>query len=347
MSIYRNLIIIFILIWTVSGSIDAMASGETTKAGTAAAQFLSIGVGARAQAMAGASAAVMGDVTALYWNPAGIAAIKNISWTGTHTRWFADITHQFTGVAIPVSRNSTLGFSATLLNMDEEEITTIDNPQGIGLFWDASDISVGISYATQLTDRFAIGVTGKYVYEKIYNETASTFAIDLGSNLNTGFRGISIGMSFTNFGGDLQLEGRDLIRAYDPNPANSRNDDVDVRLHTQPWPLPVNFRVGIAMKLLGDQTDCAMKSAHHDILLLVDANHPNDTRENVRLGLEYEIYKLFALRGGYKINEDLAKFTVGGGIKVQLSQTRFTFDYALASYGELDYVNYLSFGLSF
>jgi len=320
---------------------------ETTKAGTAAAQFLKIGVGAQAQAMGGVLAGISGTVASLYWNPAGIADINQVAWLGTHTNWLADVTHQFTGLVVPLGHHSALGFSATLVNMGEEEITTIENPQGTGLFWDAADLALGIAYAVQLTDRFRIGVTGKYIHQKIYHETAATFALDVGTLLRTGFKGLSIGMCFSNFGGDLQLEGRDLIRAYDPNPANSRNDDVDARLHTESWPLPVNFRVGIAIELIGDTPTHFIRSKHQRVTLAIDANHPNDAAENIRFGLEYEIRRLIIFRSGYKFNEDLVNFTFGGGLKFNLQATQFIIDYALAAYGELDYVNFVSLGCSF
>lgn len=338
---------IYLVLMIVFLATQLTAAEETTKAGTAAAQFLKIGVGARAQALGGAFVGITGDVNAIYWNPANIAAVDQVSWTGTHTRWFADITHQFTALVIPMGDVSALGFSATLVSMDDEEITTIEEPTGTGLFWSAQDIAVGISYARKITDRFSIGVTGKYVYQQLHNETASTVALDVGSSLYTGFKGITIGMSFTNFGGDLKLSGRDLIRAYDPNPANSRNDDVDTRLHTEPWPLPVNFRVGIVMEIVGTNEDNFFNSNNHRVLLAMDANHPNDAAENLRGGLEYELYKMFSLRGGYVLNEGLVDFTFGMGLNVNIGRTAFLFNYALASYGDLENVNYLTFGLEF
>jgi len=335
---------IFIILFC---SVNVYASGETTKAGTSAAQFLKIGVGARAQALGGAFAAVSHDASSIYWNPAGIASIDEITWSGSHTQWFAEITHQFTAIVVPISRSAALGFSATLLTMDEEEITTIDQPSGTGLFWDASDLAIGVSYATQLTDRFSIGLTGKYISQKIFNESASTYALDVGTMLDTGFHGVVIGMSFTNFGGDLQLEGRDLIRAYDPNPANSRNDDVDSRLHTEPWPLPVNFKVGLALDLVGNEADNFFQMKNHRLMLAMDANHPNDAAENLRFGLEYTLYDMISFRGGYMTNDDLAQFTFGAGLDVDVNRKSFRIDYALASYGELENVNYISFGFGF
>ena len=39
-------------------------------------EFLAIGVGARAHGMSGAQAAIASDVTAAYWNPAGLTEIS-------------------------------------------------------------------------------------------------------------------------------------------------------------------------------------------------------------------------------------------------------------------------------
>lgn len=322
-------------------------AGETTKAGTAAAQFLKIGVGARAQATGGAFVAVAGDISSLYWNPAGIANISKICWSGTYTNWLADLTHQFSGLIIPLNGNSVVGLSATFLSMGAEEITTLEEPSGTGLFWDASDLAAGISYATQLTDFFSIGITGKYIYQRIYHETASTIALDVGTLLQTPFHGLRIGMSFTNFGGDLQLNGRDLMRGYDLNPSNSRNDAVDARLGTEPWPLPVNFRVGIALELMGNRPENFWQTRHHQILFLMDANHPNDATENVCTGFEYTAFRKFALRGGYQINTDLVSFSFGGGLKIPLRTSIVTIDYALANFSEFNYVNYFSISMDF
>jgi long-subunit fatty acid transport protein len=96
---------------------------ETNKAGTTAAQFLKIGVGARGTAMAGAVSAVIDDASALYWNPAGLLELSRLSLHATHTKWIADIDHEYAGLVVPVGDNSRLGISATLLTVGEIEIT--------------------------------------------------------------------------------------------------------------------------------------------------------------------------------------------------------------------------------
>lgn len=316
------------------------------KMGTAAAQFLKIGVGARAMALGGAYGAMANDATTVYWNPAGMVNLPRIAWTGTYTRWFADVAHQHTGLVVPWGPGAAVGFSAVLVSMDEEEITTETAPRGTGYYWDAHDVAVGLSYARWMTDRFALGVTVKYVAQRVWNESASTFAVDVGTYLNTGYKGLVIGMCFANFGGSLQLEGRDLIRPYDPNPASTQNSSVDARLHTQPWSLPVLFRVGVAMDVLG-KGDRLLSSEVNRLTVAIDGNHPNDDNEKLNVGLEYAWRESAFLRLGYGIGYDVAGFAYGGGVRVAVGGAVLRCDYALAPYGELDLVQYLTVGLEF
>lgn len=337
--------IIFIIISTLV--ISTFCFGQTfRKVGTSAAQFLKIGVGARALALGSAFGAVANDANTVYWNPAGMVNLNNISWTGSHTNWFADISHQYTALVIPMGNSSALGLSATFITMGEEEITTEADPQGTGFFWNANDIAVGISYARWMTNRFAIGVTMKYISQKIYNESASTFAVDVGTYLKTGYKGVIIGMCFSNFGGSLQLHGRDLIREYDPNPDNTLNASVDTRLHTQPWPLPVNFRVGVAIDIMG-AGDRFVSSEDSRFTLAIDGTHPNDDSEKLNFGLEYAWQEMLFVRFGYGTGYDLIEFAYGGGLKFNIGGTTFVCDYALAPYGELDNVHHFTIGLEF
>ena len=55
-------------------------------------EFLSIGVGANSLGMSNASVAGVNDVTAGYWNPAGLTEVKDILQIGAmHAEYFAGI----------------------------------------------------------------------------------------------------------------------------------------------------------------------------------------------------------------------------------------------------------------
>ena len=199
----KKILTIFIIL---SVPITGFAGGFS-KVGTAVAQFLKIGVGARAVGMGESFAAVANDASTLYWNPAGITNLKTISVGVSHSQWFADISHDYAGLIIPLSTSDVIGISAIALNTGEQEVTTVEQPDGTGIFYDVSDVAVGLTYSRSLTDRFSVGLTVKYVQQTLYNEVANTIAIDLGSYLKTGFHNLVIAMCISNFGGNMQLEG--------------------------------------------------------------------------------------------------------------------------------------------
>ena len=177
------LLVLVCLLVLNTWSDNLRAQGNSNKSGTTAAQFLKIGVGARAMGMGGSFVAHADDIYSLYWNPAGLTKVEAVTISAVQTQWFADISHNFFGFVLPVDGSSAIGAQVITLNMDEIEITTIDDPHGTNEFYDASDLAIGLSYAKRLTNYFALGVTGKYIQQKIYNESASTFAFDIGLSL--------------------------------------------------------------------------------------------------------------------------------------------------------------------
>lgn len=308
-----------------------------SKAGTSAAQFLKIGIGPRATALAGSFSGLANDATALYWNPAGIAWINHRSIMASHTEWFADTNHEFAGVVIPISTSSTFGASFTVLSTPEMEQTTIEQPEGTGIFFDVQDIAVGVSFARRMTERFSFGVNVKFIQQKLFNESASTMAVDLGGMLHTGFRGLRLGIAMSNFGGKLRLDGRDLIVTYQNSPA---------KLETQSWSLPINFRLGMAIDLIGSREGFFLNESQR-FTMLVDGNNVNDAPESLSLGLEYSWNENFFLRGGYRLNHDLESFSGGMGFQFPLQRWMVQADYSLSAMGDLGYVNRIGLGFQF
>ena len=340
-------VILFYLFVVLFISTTLWGQGNTDKSGTTAAQFLKIGAGARMMGLAGASAAQVDDVYSLYWNPAGISKVNQVALGAAHTRWFADITHNFLGIVLPINENHAIGFQATFLSMDPIQITTINEPRGTGEFFEASDIAIGASYSTRPVDFLSLGVTAKFIQQSIYNESASAYALDFGSVLDIPWRGVKLGMQFSNFGSKMQLDGRDLVREFDLNPGNTLNTGVETRLRTLDWDLPVNFRVGLAMDLVGKNADGLLQNENSRLTLMVDGNHPADAAEYMNMGLEYGLNEVLMLRGGYRINRDVEKMFYGVGLNIPLSgASSFVFDYAIASFDELDYVHVFSANIS-
>lgn len=309
--------------------------------GTRAGQFLKFAVGARASAMGNSFAAVANDGSALFWNPAGIGNIKNNEFHLTHVDYLLDIAFDFAGLVVPVGKTTHLGFSAAALTMDDETQTSEADPEGeLGVKWGASSFALGITYTRTISDRFSVGITGKYIQENLVNSSAKTLAIDIGSLYDIGLSGLKIGMSMSNFGGKLKLGGRDLTqKEVDAFPTVGGNPGQSADLQVTSWSLPLNFRVGASLELFRRQSSF--------LLLAVDFNHPTDADERLNFGAEYTLNRRLFLRGGYKFNYEEESFTAGGGIDLPITNYNLLLDYAFNDFGILGDVHRFSLGFKF
>src|SRR5881397_2293255 len=107
-------------------------ANPVTRVGTRGANFLEIGVGARALGLAGAYTGVAEGVTALYWNPAGIAELEGPAAALSIAKLYGDlgIKHNFAGGVLPRGSNGAFGIALTQLSSGAMERTTEAFPEG-------------------------------------------------------------------------------------------------------------------------------------------------------------------------------------------------------------------------
>lgn len=331
----KTFVLILVLLLLASG-----VSAEFSKVGSCGAQFLKIGVGSRYQAMGEASVAVANDIYAAYWNPAGLVEIENAAVGFTNVNWILDIDLNYVALAKYFEDVGVFGVSASILSMDDQEITTFEQQDGTGNYYSAASYAVGLSFARQLTSRFAFGTTFKYVGEKIHKEHSQGFAFDFGTMLYTGFRSLRLGMSITNMGPKLKFSGPDLSVGYDPREGEGSNYDVGAELKTTPYDLPMTFRVGMAYDV-----DMGPKSV---LTLAGELKHPGDNVRQGALGAEWGFSEQFFLRGGYKFNYDEEGLTLGGGLSTRVSNSAdLVIDYAWQDFGRLESTQRFSIGFVF
>ena len=175
--------------------------------------------------MGEASVALSDDIYSMYWNPAGLSAIENNEMAFTYVNYLLDVNLNYVAFARRFEDVGVFGVSATVLSMNEQEITTFDEPNGTGETYDASSYAVQVSYARDLTANFSIGGSVKLIGEKIYRETATGFAFDFGTMLYTGFRSLRLGMNISNMGPEMSFDGPDLTVGYDPGLADPGSSD--------------------------------------------------------------------------------------------------------------------------
>jgi hypothetical protein len=334
----QKIVVLSIIVWFSLGL-------SFTKVGTTAAPFLKIEYGARPVAMGGAFVALADDPSGIYYNPAGIADIKTPQFMGGYTVWFADMKYNYATFVLPTERVN-LALWGSFLYCDDIEVTTVEDPEGTSQYFSYIDGLLGITVSAFLSDRLSVGLSGKYIQQKLYNESASTFALDIGSILRTPIKGMRLGMCLANYGGRMQLFGNDLIVQVDPWPDYTGNPDVEARLTTESFPLPLGFKLGIALDILGNG-EAFITNDQHRVTVAVDGIHPNDGEEKLQFGVEYGVYNTLFLRGGYKINYDTQTYSAGAGMKFSIGQRTFAVDYAYVDMDLLEGTHRISLAIGF
>ncbi len=200
-----------------------------------------------------------------------------------------------------------------------------------------------MSYAKAIMERVSIGVSAKYISQRIANTSAQTVAFDLGILLRSDFYGMKLGLAFQNFGPALRMSGSDLIRTVDLDPMSEINPVVEANLSTQSYALPTSYRASMSMPFIGKEG--LLTSELSSLLFSLDAVHLIDNPEHFSIGAEYGFANALFVRGGYVFNTDEEGLTLGGGVNIDAGPSSFTFDYAYAAFGVFSAVHVFSIGI--
>ncbi len=164
-------------------------------------EFLSIGIGARAQGMGNAMVAAVDDVTAAAWNPAGLARIPSedgLQLGAMHTEWFAGVgKNDYLGATLPL-KNANTRLAVSLIRFGIDQI-----PNTLSLYEDdgtvnfdnvsefsSADYAFLLSYAGRKSLKkggFYYGGNVKVIHRRIGPfATAWGFGLDLGIQYERG-----------------------------------------------------------------------------------------------------------------------------------------------------------------
>jgi hypothetical protein len=306
--------------------------------GTSGGQFLKITADAKTAALGNATVANINGANSVFNNPAGIAAISQFDVSLSYNRMFG----MFGYTAVSAANNFSFGnFAIQFINFstDEMEITTEKNPNGTGRKFDAQDYALGLTYGRFLTDNFSVGITIKYINQRIWNETANALAFDVGTKYTLDFQNLTIAMTMSNFSSDIKFDGEDLNIIYDKDKLIPTNRPSPGRLLTTDYPLPLSFQIGVSLDLL--------KNENFHWIAEIDAVHPNDNVERLHFGTELQIFEYVFLRGGYKIKHDTENYSFGFGCVLPIEDYSLIFDYAFVNKKYLDPINKITFGIKF
>lgn len=327
---------------TGSSNVD----GDFEKVGSAGAQFLKVPIGGRGSSMGGAFTSVVNDASAMYWNPSGIAEVENMQAYVAHSTWFGDITTNFAAAVVPITQDFRLGAFVQTFGANDIKVTTIDRPEGTGSFYSINDMSLGITLAGKLTQQFTFGVTAKYVQNAFETVSANGVAFDIGTQYDTGLKGIKLGFSIMNLSTESSYKGAALERENHALDGTTRNrvnplgtPNFSVLLPAYPFSLPVIFRGGISSAIIDNE--------EHNLILSGDVITISDSPEQGAIGFDYTWHDIISFRGGYMFNNFQMGLSGGIGVNYVSSDFNGRFEYAAQNTVSLGVIHRINFVLDF
>lgn len=231
--------------------LTAQLGAINSNAGTSAYAFLKIGVGARAVALGNAYVGLAEDETAIYYNPAGLSQIQGKALSSGYHNYLADIQGGYLSAVFPWGQKRNLGVSINYLNYGSTPRTN-QNGEIIDEFG-GGDMALTVAFSQIISDRFSVGLAGKFIYESIDSFSSTGMAIDLGLLYKFQDEHTSLGLAVSNLG--FQLSGLSA----------EHKDD-----------LPIMFKVGLAHRM-----------HNAPFLVVADAGKPSDNDFFAGGGVEF------------------------------------------------------------
>jgi len=281
-------------------------------AGTCGAQFLKVNAGGRPSGMGGAYSALATDVNAVYWNPGGLASVKNNEAEAMYVKWFEDTSLGYMGFVMPVTGGA-VGFGITALSTTDMEKRGLD--ETLVDKFDAQDIAVGFSYGKNVKN-FGVGLGLKAIQTRIDTEKSNlALAIDLGC-----LKQVSVGNNKLNLSASVQ------------------NIGTGIKYINKKDPLPGIIRIGAGYFLLNDK-----------MIASIDLNLPRDNKINANFGFEYRIVTgnlVMPVRVGYSTLNDFETIDgISAGFGIGF--VNYNLNFAWVPYGDLGDTMRLSIGGKF
>lgn len=326
---------------------------DTHAQGEAAVPFLLLAPDSRGGAIGESGTGLADNSAAIFWNPAGIAFLTGTELSITHSNWLPafnlDIFYDYLTFRQYIEDlDGSVTASITYMNFGEFARTGPDSPEILGTFR-SFDAALTLGYATKVHQDWGLGFNFRLIHSRLSDQptaeeqgrgVATTVSFDVGAmwrpeRLVIPFidedlgRRFSIGMNLSNLGPKISYIDR------------SQSD-----------PIPTNFRLGFAYKILDDEynsliytldfskllvsKDSVKSKEFYEAIFTAWADKPfkEELRDIVTsTGLEYWYGTpgefLFALRAGY-FYEDPSygnrKFlTFGAGIRYDMYGFDFSY----------------------
>lgn len=314
---------------------------QNRKAGINSAAFLKVGVGARQVGMGSATTSMVGDASNIFWNPAGIALREDrMQVSFSYNKWIAELTQNALAATYNLDDIGTIGIGVMTFGLSgipadrdvypgNPALQALQIDQQSSSSYDYMDLLFQASFSRNVTDRLSLGVSAKYISEKIDDQSATAIAFDFGSVYSIGVMNWKIGARINNLGGDIKF--------FD-----------------YASPIPLTFSIGTSISPLQDENSM--------LTVAVDAVKPQDGVQFYFTGVEYVFMNMISVRGGYKlnysgaddggttfrsgINTTIEGFSAGAGFNTMVSEYGVRVDYSYTQMDILDAAHRVTLSVS-
>ena len=325
----------------------AISSGAQVKYSN---EFLNIGVGARALGMGNANVASVEDVTAGYWNPAGLLKQKNDLEVGLmHSEYFAGIAkYDYMGISKRIDTNSVAAFSILRFGVDNIP-NTLDLKDANGNIdynritsFNAVDFAALLSYARKIPQLKGIEVGGNF---KVIRRTLGDLAQAWGF-------GIDAGAMYNYKNWKFAAMGRDITGTFNAWSYNLNEKQIATFIQTGNEIPSSSLEITVPKLILGAARTYLLWKNQISVLGEINLINTFDGKRNTVIktnvwsmepafGAEIGYKGYVYLRGGLgniqkQLNDNATKFitTVQPNFGVGVRYKMFTLDYALTDIGD-------------
>jgi hypothetical protein len=281
---------IIILTILLSGFSSVFAQNDG--AGNTGLSFLKLGVTSRAVSLGEAVVSSTTDASATFYNPAALTLGSDVNMLFMHNEQILGIRTEYLAAKFRVNK-VTFGLSLNNTSVSDIEVREIPG-ESLDKF-NAQNFAMGLSAGYKINDMLQVGVTAKFLYEKIYLDNASGYAFDIGGLYSKD--NISVGAVISNFG------SMNVLR----NEAST---------------LPTSIRFGASYLI-------DLPGINGGLRIGADGFKVFDGGEiHANAGAEFTYKDFLSLRAGYQSGYENKNITTGIGLKYKA----FSLDYAFVPY---------------